>query len=82
MPDKNSTIKERVVKLEVGMKHICDAISEIKTNDLHHINGKIDKLDDKVDGLSSKVESMGIKIGIIVAILSTVGQAVLNFFLK
>lgn len=78
----NTTLKERIVVLEVGLDHVCESIQELKNNDLHHINLKIDKLANKVDTLDDKVDAMGIKIGIIVAVLSTIGQAVLNFFLK
>lgn len=80
--ESSTTIKERVASLEVKVSSMCEAIVELKHNDLQHINSKIDKIDNKVDELDKKVDAMGIKIGIFVAILSTVGQAVLNYFLK
>lgn len=79
---EKQALNERVARLEVGMISVCDSINEIKTNHLVHINDKIDKLDERFDILDKKVEGMAVKIGIIFAVATTLGQAVISYFLK
>lgn len=78
----SANLNERVAKLEVGVISLCDAIDNIKDNELTHINGKIDKLDERFDTLDKKVDGLAVKLGIFFAFLTTVGQALLNYFLK
>jgi hypothetical protein len=80
--ENDRQLNERVAKLEVGLINVCDALHDIKTNELVHINTKIDKLDERFDILDKKVGELALKIGIVFAVLTIVGQTLLNYFLK
>lgn len=73
-------LNERVARLEVSVISLCDDIHDIKTNELAHIGDKIDKLDERFNILDKQVATMAIKVGFVVAILTTAGQVLLSQF--
>jgi len=78
----STKLNERVARLEVGVISLCDAVDAIRNNELVHINTKIDKLDERFDSLDKKVDGLAVKLGIFFAVITTMGQALLNHFFK
>ena len=77
-----ATLKERVAKVEVGLINVCDAVNTIRSNDLVHLDAKIDKMDDKISALDKKVGENAVRIGVVFAVLTTAGQTLVSHFLK
>lgn len=75
-------LNERVAKLEVNVVYISKEVDTIRNNDLPHIDSKLRKLDERFDTLDKKVGELALKVGIVVAVLTTIGQILLNQFLK
>lgn len=79
---ENQPINERVARLEAGLIVVCDAINEIKNNHLAHVNSKLDSLDEKIDNIDKRVESIAVKMGIVFAVITVVGQSLISHFLN
>jgi len=78
----NQPLNERVARLEAGLIVVCDAVNEIKNNHLVHVNSKLDILDEKIDKIDKKVEGIAVKMGIVFAIITVVGQSLISRFLN
>lgn len=75
-------LNERVAKLEVNVVYISKEVDTIRNNDLPHIDSKLRKLDERFDTLDKKVGELALKVGIVVAVLTTLGQILLDQFLR
>ena len=82
MKEPGTDLNERVARLEVSLTYVCDAVHQIKTNELVHIDAKIDKLNEKMSALDKKVGENALKIGIVFAIFTTIGQTLVSHFIK
>lgn len=75
-------LNERVARLESDVTYISKEVDTIRNNDLPHIDSKLRKLDERFDTLDKKVGELALKVGIVVAVLTTIGQILLKQFLK
>ncbi len=51
----NKEIYERIAKLEIRMDNICSEVKKISSNDLAHLEKKIDNNSDKIDTIERKL---------------------------
>jgi len=75
------TLKTRVTRLEERVQGVCEKleyliteVNEIKDNHLTHIRADIAEL-------KAEIKVVAVKVGAIVAIVSTVVTALVNYFL-
>ena len=67
-------IEKRLTALEVKMENLVEEISTIRTNDLAHLDGKIDRLFEKVEGIKLGVPPW-------IAVLFPIFTALVVFYL-
>ncbi len=75
---EESTVEERLARLEANVEHIQSDVSEIK-GDIRRLDDKIDRLDDKVDGVEQR---LSVKIEDVRVLVAALGVNIEKAFLK
>ena len=67
-------IEHRITTLEICQKNQDEKIDYVKTQVSNHLPTSIKALDDRMDTLEIKIGQMGIKIGLIVGLITFLAQ--------
>ena len=74
----NEADRDRLMKVETRLDGVCEKLDRIINNDLPHLKEAIADLSRSVSELDKKVAVQGIKIGVIVGLIVTIGSAIIN----